>query len=221
MRRRKGGYRGEVAGKVSIPGQIVPDKMIVHLPYVINIISPANIAVFATTMHTAAYDPEFAVGGHQPMGYDQYAVFYENCRVFGVTGTVKFINQTDLPWFVKIGYTPDVSTIPPIGSTEWFEQPGDKPRLMGLPTGGHDVVTIPVHCSAAQILGMTKLQYKTELGTAGTMGSTSGTVPPIVAYFVPSGWTVGGGLTTTGRVTYLMDLVFHCELFGRRPLPTS
>jgi len=221
LHRRKRAINERVP-KLTIGGQIVPDKLLVSLPYFVSdTVVTTGAAAFAKVFQSAAFDPEYAVGGHQPLGYDQWALFYQNCRVYGVTGTVKFCNQTAIPWYVSLLYTDDITTIPAVASNALFEQPGVKPKLVGITTGGHDVVTLRVHWSPKQLLGLTTGQYKDEIGTAGTMSSLGGSVPAINSFMAGVGWTVTGALSAGAEMICMYDLVYHCELFGRRPLPTS
>jgi len=205
-----------------MPGQIVPDKAIVSMPYFVSdTIVTTGAKSFAKIFQSSAFDLEYAVGGHQPLGYDQWALFYQNCRVFGVTGTVKFSNDTAQKWFVSLLYTDDITTIPTVASNALFEQPGVKPRMIANKDSGHDTVTLPVHWKVSRLLGMTKQQYKSEIGTAGTMSSGGGSVPAIVSFMAGVAWTCDNALSAGGNVMCMYDLVLHCELFGRRPLPGS
>jgi len=222
MKRRRG--KRELAPKMSVPGQIVPDKCLVTMPYFLNDnVNMYNAAAANRAFRSAAYDPEYATGGHQPLGYDQWAMFYQNCRVYGVTGTVKFLNDSPATkYYVGLLYTDDVSSVPATGSTAMWEQQTVQPRLLGQPDGGHDVVTLKVHWKPAQTLGMTKEQFRTSDGTFGTMSSASGTVPTIVSFMLGLLWTTDGALGLLNDfVTVTYDLQFHCECFGRRPLPGS
>jgi len=222
MKRRRA--RREVAPKMSVPGQIVPDKCLVTMPYFLSDSVNMNGATSsARVFRSAAFDPEYATGGHQPLGYDQWALFYQNCRVFGVTGTVKFLNESSgQRYYVGLLYTDDVSAVPATGSTAMWEQQTVRPKLIGAPDGGHDVATLKVSWKPAQTLGMTKEQYRTSDGTFGTMSSASGTVPTIVSFMLGLIWTVDGAPATLNDfVTVMYDLKFHCECFGRRPLASS
>jgi len=221
MRRKKGArVRGERMPMMTVPGQIVPDKILVSLPYFVSIpIITTGAKSFATVFRNSAFDPEYAVGfGHQPLGYDQWEPFYQNCRVYGVSGTVKFCNETVIPWFVSLYYTDNAGTIPAAASNTAFEQPGVKPRLIGILSGGHDVVTLKVKWSPKTLLGMTTNQFKDNINTAGTMGVSN---PVTETYMSGMGWTTDDSLSAGGQMMCMFDLVYHCELFGRKALATS
>lgn len=226
MKRRRA--RRELAPKMTVPGQIVPDKCLVTMPYFVSVdFNMYNASAANKIFRTSAWSPEYSLAsttGHQPLGYDQWANFYQNCRVIGVTGTIKFINDAaGERFYVGVLYTDDFSAVPATGSTAMWEQQRVKPRMLGNPEGGHDVVSIPVKWSAKQPLGYTSEQYRTSDSTFGTMASTSGSNPTIVSYMLALLWTTDGLIVanTTAKVQVMFDLRYHCECFGRRPLPGS
>lgn len=54
-----------------------------------------------------AYDPDFASGGQQPMGFDQWSAFYRRYRVKAVKTNVLFINNAAV---TAIGYISPLNT---------------------------------------------------------------------------------------------------------------
>jgi len=226
--RRKRAHR-EVAPKMTVPGQIVPDKCLVTMPYFLSdTINMYNAAAANKIFRSSGYSPEYsALGftGHQPLGYDQWTTFYQNCRVIGITGTVKFVNDAaGERFYVGLLYTDDFSAVPSTGSTAMWEQQTVRPKLLGNPEGGHDVVTMKVKWSPKRTLGFTSEQYRTSEATFGTMGGLgTGSNPTVVSYMLGLIWTADGAICadTTAKVNVMYDLKYHCELMGRRPLPTS
>jgi len=203
----------------------MPEKCIVALPYfVTDSVNTTGAASFAKVFQSSAYQPEQggAFTGHQPLGYDQWTYFFQNCRVYGITGTVKFTNNTAEKWVVALEYTDSLTSFPTVASNTAWEQPGVKPKIMGLEGGGHDVVTCAVHWSPSKLLGYSKEQYRTEIATMGTMGNIGvGANPVIMTFMAGMAWTVNGALSAGGSVSVLYDLVLHCELLGRKVLPGS
>ncbi len=49
----------------------------------------ANVFIRANGM----FDPEVAVGGHQPLGFDQYMTMYDHFKVLGSKITVQFLQE--------------------------------------------------------------------------------------------------------------------------------
>lgn len=82
------------------------------------------------------HDVDFAVGGHQPMGYDQMAAVYNRYKVNGARMTATCINTADTTssYYMFINYS-DSSTfviVPAIGATPLstlLEQKGNVKRL--------------------------------------------------------------------------------------------
>lgn len=219
--RRKRGKRGERAPRTTIPGQIIPDKMIVSLPYYAHI-NPSVAASVTQIFQSSGYDPDYTGIGHQPLGYDQWTTFYQNCRVFGITGSLKVINRSDKIWTFVMLPTDDVAATTALtGSFAIQESPGSVTKVLGLSSGGHDLIKFKVGLKAAQTLGLSKMQYKADISTLGTMGNTgTGSNPVLMSFLYLYGYTVDGAIPATG-ITIVADLVYHCELIGRKPLAVS
>lgn len=84
---------------------IFPRKLRQTLVYVENFPVTLNAVAFLTNWHTfrcnGLFDPRFAIGGHQPMGFDQLMAIYSKYTVVGAkmtfqvcTGTQTFNNGT-------------------------------------------------------------------------------------------------------------------------------
>lgn len=75
---------------------IVPDSKIVRHRYVQQIVLNASTGLNAVALFRAnsIFDPDFLVGGHQPLGYDQWSVFYDHYVVIGSKINVKFISAS-------------------------------------------------------------------------------------------------------------------------------
>lgn len=62
------------------------------MPYhQVNVVSGNSAIVHATVIRAnSLFDPDFSLGGEQPLGYDQYAALYKKYYVKGVKATVDF-----------------------------------------------------------------------------------------------------------------------------------
>lgn len=78
----------------------IPGSMRTKLKYVVNdTMSSASGGVDQRFYRAGgAYDPEFAIGGHQPMYYDQYSVLYNHYIVHGSTIKVTISPQGSTAW---------------------------------------------------------------------------------------------------------------------------
>jgi hypothetical protein len=89
-----------------------PRSRVVDMPYVIALDLASTSGSFAVWQFTAnsLYDPEVAAGGHQPMGRDQWAAFYNHYVVRSCTIEVDFVhkdNSTPTAALVGIELTDD------------------------------------------------------------------------------------------------------------------
>lgn len=78
-------------------GQLAPPKLFAKLRYVERLTGKAIAANGVSTVSyrgNGCFDPAVAVGGHQPMGFDQYMGLYLNFTVIASKITVSFISQT-------------------------------------------------------------------------------------------------------------------------------
>lgn len=66
------------------------DAQIVKLRYADRVTLSGGIINYDTFSATSCYDPYVAAGGHQPMGFDQWAALYEHYIVLGAKCTIKF-----------------------------------------------------------------------------------------------------------------------------------
>lgn len=67
-----------------------------------------------------AFDPDISVGGHQPMGFDQYTAFFERFTVLSSRITIDVYPTSSVPTVVGIGAIPDITTSY-TNFTQWIE----------------------------------------------------------------------------------------------------
>ena len=204
---------------ITIPGQIIPDKLLVTLPFVWQSVIEGTSYDY-DYIQTSANDPAHTgVGAGQPLGHDQWTTFYNYARVYAITGKVKVVNTSTKAWAVSLN-NQRTSTAPSLfGPNGQWAQPGTKPRLIGVSAGGHDMVTLPVKHSAKKTLGMTTEQYMTPFSTTcvASGDTTSAPVnPQLLSYLLFQGETLDGAAPSAGTgLSLIWDLEFHIEYFGR------
>lgn len=76
------------------------------------------------------YDPEVAVGGHQPYGFDQMMALFNHFTVVGAKITVRCCNNNSLPLFLATTLRGDSAV--PMTTSELLERPGTKSVLMNV-----------------------------------------------------------------------------------------
>lgn len=74
------------------------------------------------------YDPEFALGGGQPMGFDQWSTFYLKYLVYASRIKLEFIMESVNPIEVFLG--PDNDESPPSTSDQWVSLPYYKHKVV-------------------------------------------------------------------------------------------
>lgn len=77
---------------------VVPATKTVKLRYVdqFNLDGPLGINSTKVFRANSIFDPDFSVGGHQPLGHDQWAVFYDHYCVIGAKITAKFVSTGNI-----------------------------------------------------------------------------------------------------------------------------
>lgn len=108
--RRRRGFRKKASLSL---GTLIPDRTLVRLKYATdqNLLVPSlatgpnlGYAIFACN---DVFDPEYATGGHQPMGYDELKTFYRRFTVLGcrIQAVFRADNETTLASNLLTGMT--------------------------------------------------------------------------------------------------------------------
>lgn len=148
----------------------VPQSMNVKLKYadralIATSISGSSVSVIRLN---SLFDPDFGVGGHQPMGFDQYAAFYNRYRVNAVKIKMTLFNDSD-PSALASG--PQMISIWPdynlsgtaISIPEIMERPSVSYDIVGHSGSGSDrCKSITWFSRLHNFLGITKKEYDAE-----------------------------------------------------------
>lgn len=119
------------AGRSRIVG--IPAGQKVQMKYYEEINMKNLVVAYSEATYRAfsIYDPAVAVGGHQPLGHDQWAVFYKKYRVMGSKIEVRFSNHyaptagsENVPVTFGLCLTETTTSIADIGTL--IEQPVSK-----------------------------------------------------------------------------------------------
>lgn len=149
---------------------IVPNIHKVKLPYTSSIISltaTSGVASYYLFNANDIYDPDRSGGGHQPMGRDQWANFYEQYRVTGIKVILTAFNATNAsPICVSMGALNGTA-----GTTDG-ESAKESPRFM-TKYGGNDqkAVFMKKYWQSPNVFGITKLQYDADKDYSGVVGA--------------------------------------------------
>lgn len=115
-----------------------------------------NVQAGAASFETAyrgnsVFDPEVALGGHQPLGFDQVAAVYNEYLVHAATITVKFANLSAVPAVVGITAAEGSAALG-LALEHYEELPLTKYKLLGG-VNGAGTTTLRLHIRTKQIGG--------------------------------------------------------------------
>lgn len=118
------------------------------------------------------FDPNVAVGGHQPLGRDQFADFYAYYRVVSSTCRCEFIpasNTSAVQQYVGIEISEN-SGFTPTGMSQIVERGNGNYKPLGLDNGGHDYADVRTSWNAKTWIGPTSKndQYQAAVGADPT-----------------------------------------------------
>lgn len=209
--------------KFSSPQKLVfngcmPDNMIVKLKYaqtaLFTIVSGAPaLQVFRAN---SIYDPDFNVGGHQPLGHDQWAGFYKKYVVIGLR-VVARTEATNLANSAKGAQLKQVlvcntEAAPSYALATYSEQQGAKTNLVSYNTGAK---TISGYYSMNKYLGKSKQGYLDEDDNSAIFGTNPANEVYVQHYVGTS------DDTTNGSATVIYDLEYIVKLYDKVFLATS
>lgn len=115
-----------------------PRSKVVKLRYVqqINLDAGASTLVSRAFSCNGMFDPDFALGGHQPMGFDQWMSFYNHYTVIGAKCTAQFSGNSPVqiaPAYVGVIVTAGANDLLATTQEEMWEQGRTKrPGIAGF-----------------------------------------------------------------------------------------
>lgn len=218
LRKRRGGLRKRRmvrrrtdGGKiVAMRNTLVPDRMLIKLSYKDNI-NLAGVSPSAWSYHqfrmNSIYDPDMAVtDGHQPLGHDQWNVFYYKYRVYKAVVNVQFVNNTNAG--VQLGLVPFNFDSPIINDDSIFEMPHAKTKVVGS-AGGMNKCSLTKVIDIPRILGQSHVQYKTNPNTSAVFNGNplNQCCLQVVARTIND--------STAPLVQAIVNITYYCEFFDR------
>lgn len=123
-----------------------------------------SVAFRANSMH----DPEVALGGHQPYGYDQVSAFFYHYTVLGCKLTVTCASNNSIPIILYVGKSAQ-SIINATTAEELLEQGGYQYRLLQSQGSGGSKTTITSTMSMKKFFGVKNIAgiepYRATIGS--------------------------------------------------------
>lgn len=189
--RRRGNKRRRARRSlISLQAFPVPASKVVKLRYVELHTLNASAAApdYWVFRANSVYDPDFTGTGHQPMGFDQWAIFYDHYTVIGSRCSVEFQSKdTTATGFSYVGITlSDRSSAVASPLSEAMERNNTKFKLLtGIGAGAK--VTCSKNFSAKSFFGLKDIS-----DNRGILGASVGANPPEDAYFLITQYATGG-----------------------------
>lgn len=195
---------------------VFPEKLNTVLDYVTNVsLSTTNSApTFGTETSfrlNSLFDPEFAVGGHQPYGYDQITPFYSRYMVHAVDVEFTFSDPSSDGLYASVYFKNfyDTSTLQGSSISAASERPTNWVRPIN--NTGSQVVVFRKHVDLATMMGLSKSQFE---GGWFALSGLAGTDPAQTPYVSMAVADSRSGTTQTVIVS--AKFRFHCQFWGRR-----
>lgn len=229
-RRRKAKGKGKGKSKINITrvkGNIIPDKMIVHIPYldyqkVNSAGGPANNYFQKTYSLNSIYDPEPGALNTYPLGYQEYATLYRKYRVFAASYEITLWNGSDDTSVIGAMYIADAGGTGGMNSdiSSWLLQPRARQISLGNKSGGRSQVTYKGKVYLPGFAGMTSEQYRTSVYTEGGLAIGGGVSPLTdLRLFINLANTNSG--VTTANVYASCKITYHAEVYERAQFVTA
>jgi len=159
------------------------------------------------------YDPDRSGVGHQPLGRDQWATWYNRYRVFKTDYIITFTNlDPDQPAIVSVVNT---NGIPTFTDYSAFEQPGSFVKQLSPRDGGLSRIQIKGSVYLPRLNGKSPVSYR---GNDDTQALMSASPTEILLQNLVVAPTIPGSEVNVG---YTIKYVYHCELFDPNTLAES
>jgi hypothetical protein len=194
--------------KLYFGGLIMPDRYVTHLAYSL----PGDLTVSNATsgQHIFAgnscFDPDMTLTGHQPMGFDQLAAFYNKYRVYKSAIKVELQRTTDA---FEYTVTPSLN----------ISSPGTVGTAMENPFNVYSSVASSVFTSSIETTISTRKLWGVGNLTQDNFASLVSTDPVNLWYWIINARTFDNATAITVRFNYLV--VYTVEFFDRQPLAQS
>jgi len=202
---------------------IIPDNLIVKLRYVdtITLDAGAGGKAYDTWAANSIFDPYVGAGGHQPMGSDEWAQFYEHYTVLGAKCSAHYQNHAGASsdGQAAVCQVSPETTWTPSTIMDMMEQGRAKWQFLTPAGGSKDQCTVNTFYSPKKLFGVPDPKSSLVLrGLTGDLGT--GNSPSTGAYFhVGLAGTQAAG--NPGAATVIVTLDYIVYYSGRKTLAQS
>lgn len=187
-----------------------PDRMITKLEYrTSGIYSVAGLPGVIDYNLNSIYDPEVALGGHQPLWTNQYQALYNKYRVFRCKYEIKMmaLSTGGTPArYVALSSAQPTTALPVSVGAAWEQ---NRTANKVLPSGPDKVTTVRGNISMPKLQGQTVVEFKGDDGNDALLTANPSN-PAILRTIIES---VNGNET---QYTYDIKLTYFVEFFDRK-----
>lgn len=164
--------------------QVIADSQVVTLRYcdAISLDAGIDTRAYDTWSATSIYDPYVGVGGHQPLGSDEWSQFYNHYMVLGAKITAHFDVYSDAAGdsMIAVAKLSDTSTWTPTDVNTLIEQNKSNYRFLTSRPGSRNQGTVKAYYSPRKFFNLKNPRDEHDLrGVTGDAGSS----PTENAYF--------------------------------------
>lgn len=210
-------YYGKRAISRTMPySEPVPDRLFVKLRYAdifthtTNAIP--NIMTVVATYQSSLHDSNYAIGGHQPLWFDQYAYFYSSYRVYGIkysiTANVENKNEACTFGVRQLNNPAVVDTT----IVAWMERTDAKVKTIGS-VNGMNQAYIKGYMSVAKTRGISKYTLRSDNNFEAIWSAN----PALMGYI----GIYDQSTAASAIITYTIKLIYYAELFDKVTPGTS
>lgn len=191
---------------------LLPDRFLVKLKYSeqFGMSSVAGTSGYYQFRVNSIFDPNLTGTGHQPLGHDQWANFYNRYRVRGMKYFVTFTNyNTTYQMEVAINLRPNSAVSSDMNVIR--EDPYTVFKtILGIEGSGQANKSSRGYASVAKIRGISRMR----LGSESDLQAQFGNNPPITP--ILNLYLYNQDATAAGDCRCRVDLVYYTEMFDRK-----
>jgi len=213
--RRRGGRKFRRGGRAdggkvtALRNTLVPDRLITKFSYKDNV-NLTDVLSFGTKIFrlNSIYDPDLdLVNGHQPLGYDQWATFYNKYRVYKAVVRATIMNNQN--GGIQCAIVPFNSNQPIDLNDSLFEQPHAVTKTAAGASGMSKVVLTKV-VDIPRIVGQSHAQYKANEQAAADYNGNP--LEQIYCLIAARSVNDAAGVSAIAVV----DITYYVELYDRK-----
>jgi hypothetical protein len=215
-RKSAGAFRAREPVSTLTLRDTVPDSVYVPMKYYDDFDQSGSIVNDEVINLNSIFDPDRSGVGHQPAGYDQWALFYNRYRVDCVDLQIDYVSlSTTQCTDVMCHANNDAAAIT---TNAQFLAAGESPytwtKLLST-SGGQNVFRMRKRIHLNQVTGIEPIKYKTDDIYSAQFGSNPSEI--IVAHITGKDFAFAGNITLKTRVC----VTYYCFLFDRLQLTIS